>query len=170
MPNVPKYDHIIPDAFTPEVTVESPGYPYITVRVNKSHILRNVYWHLVEPTFSLLELGFEWTSKRLTHISVPLYKGSINQAEDVLPQSERGEPVFDLFGLGFSAEFKDRVPEVVKCEGRIQLNRSGHDLYIRLGAGAVQRVISCQQEVVYGFSESKELVLICLPNKALLLK
>jgi hypothetical protein len=154
----------------PEVTVEAPGYPYIAVRINKSRALRNVYWHLVDSAFSLLELGFEWSSKRLTHISIPLYKGAINQTEDVLPQSDPGEPVFDLIGLGFSVDFKDPVSEVIKCEGRIQLNRSGHDLHIRLCPGILKRTVICRQKVIYGFSESNELALICLPKKALLLK
>jgi|SRR6185312_14195656 len=166
----PKYIGTIPDIFTPAVTVESPGYVYITVRINKSASRRNVYWHLVDPAFSLLELGFEWGSNRLTHISVPLYKGVIGDTKEVLPQHEKGEPTFDVPSLGFSGESKGAAPEVIKQEGRIQLDRSGPDLHIRLGSGSIRRVFSCQDQLIYGFGDSGELELISLSGRAALLK
>jgi hypothetical protein len=66
-----------PEQFTAEVVAERKGY--ITVRIGKNPRALNLYWQLVDPTFSLLELGFEWPSGRLVHCSVPLFNGEVEE-------------------------------------------------------------------------------------------
>lgn len=159
---LPKYARIGRDDFRPVLTVEAPGYPYITVRVNKSIKAEHVYWHLVDPTFSLLELGFERSSGRLTHISMPLFKGEIGEADYVIPDCTQGEPVFEL---DFALQDAKRT-DVVKAEGRIALNRSGKDLDIVLARSPVSSCVCCQRILVYGFDTDQRLCLIRLRHQA----
>lgn len=83
------------DRFTAEIVVEWKGY--ITARIGKDPRAVNLYWQLVDPKFSQLELGFESPSGRLVHCSIPLFNGEVEKRN--LPRCsncESGTPFFDL--------------------------------------------------------------------------
>jgi hypothetical protein len=163
---LPRCTQLIADRFVPAITVENPGYVYITVRINKSFGERHVYWHLTDPAFSLLELGFEWPAGRLTAISVPLFKGAIGEALTV-PGAVRGEPLFDLHELGFDSAGQDLAPPVIKNKGRISLHQSGEDLDIVLDESPLVRSFSCYDKVIYGLNAEDRLSFIRLRRQSL---
>jgi len=159
---LPQYDDIAPDVFTPIVTVETLRFVYITVRIGKSIRAKHVYWHLVEPSFSLLELGFEVSSRRLTAISVPVFKGRIGTTHHVLPTYTGGDPLFDMKEMVLNLERNDVVPDVLKSPGRISLTQSGEDIDILLADTQIARAICCNHKITYGFNGDKRLCLIRL--------
>ena len=163
---LPRCVQHIPDRFVPAITVENPGYAYITVRINKSLKERNVYWHLVDPRFSLLELGFEWSTGRLTAINVPLFKGAVGEAM-AMPDSVRGEPLFDLKELGFASAIQELAPQVIKTSGRISLHQSGQDLDIVLHESPLARALNSCDRLIYGLNAQDRLCLIRLREQSL---
>jgi hypothetical protein len=163
---LPKLEEVAPDVFAPSVIVEMSGYVYITVRIHKSLSARNVYWHLVDPIFSLLELGFEMSSRRLTHISIPVFKGPISTKKYILPACTRGDPLFNMKEMALAHEQATSAPEVIKHQGRISLNRSGDDIDILLENSNIMQVICCQDKVAYGFNVDGRLCLIRLCGQA----
>jgi hypothetical protein len=64
------------------ITAEWKGY--ITVRIGMNPRAVNLYWQLVDPEFSLLELGFESPSGRLVACSVPLFNAEVENGESRL--------------------------------------------------------------------------------------
>jgi hypothetical protein len=57
----------------------------------------SVYWQLADPDFSLVEIGLERTTGRLTKLAVPLYRGELGRqdARQAAPNVE-GVPQFDI--------------------------------------------------------------------------
>jgi hypothetical protein len=138
--NGPKLVRIEPDRYSPVVKIESPSY--ITVRVSKSVHDPNVYWQLVDPTFSLLELGFDARSGRLVSCSVPLFNGNVGEHDEALGHAGLpGTPIFEmkpwtsLVGAG-------EIPRgVLKTAGRIRLDRYSDALVINISAEATSTVV-----------------------------
>jgi hypothetical protein len=91
----PKLVQVSDAQCSPEINVEGKGY--ITVDMGRNPRANNLYWQLVDPVFSLLELGFERPSGRLINCAVPLFKGEIEDCQtQILPNGTAGTPFFDL--------------------------------------------------------------------------
>ncbi len=84
-------------------------------------LVPSFYWQLVDPDFSLLEIGVDRESGRLTKISVPLYNGPIGVREGHLRQEDKkGLPCFNVnLWPRPSASMKDAFLENI---GRIRID------------------------------------------------
>ena len=118
------------DQFTAEVVVERKGY--ITANIGRNPRALNLYWQLVDPTFSLLELGFEWPSGRLMHCAVPLFNGQVEEhkARGLL-NAVPAAPFFDLsLWPPNVSESKGNRSHHIEQPGRIRLLKSENLLSI----------------------------------------
>jgi len=80
-----------------EATVVVEKKSYITAKIAWDAGATSLYWQLVDPEFSLLELGFEWPSGRLVKCAVPLFNGEVEDKQsESLPSATPGTPFFDL--------------------------------------------------------------------------
>jgi len=71
---------------------------HLTVWVG-GELTPSVYWQLADPDFSLVEIGLERTTGRLTKLAVPLYRGELGQWDGVQPVPDvEGLPQFDIGG------------------------------------------------------------------------
>ena len=85
----PKLARVSNDKYEAVVNVERKGY--ITVAIARNPRATNLYWQLVDPVFSLLELGFEHPSGRLVKCAVPFFDGRLRISRRTLSlESLRG--------------------------------------------------------------------------------
>src|SRR6202521_1815973 len=71
---------------------------------------------------SLLELGFEWPSGRLTHCAVPLFNGEVEDCQtETLPNAPPGTPFFDLSPWAVKVSNPAARGNHVEQPGRIRL-------------------------------------------------
>jgi hypothetical protein len=90
----PKLSRLSDDQHAAQITVKWKGY--ITAKIDWDFRSTNLYWQFVDPNFSLLELGFEWPSGRLTHCAVPLFNGEVEDCHsETLPNAPPATPFFD---------------------------------------------------------------------------
>ncbi len=88
----PKLARVSSDKYEAVVNVEWKGY--ITVAIDRNPRATNLYWQLVDPVFSLLELGFEHPSGRLVKCAVPLFNGEVeDQQTHPLPRAAFGDSI-----------------------------------------------------------------------------
>ena len=153
----PKLLRVTDEYYQPEIVVESKGY--ITVRIGKSLKATHVYWQLVDPVFSLLQLGFEWPSGRLVHCSVPLFKGDVETLEtDPGLGGTVGTPFFDLSKWPVCVtEGRDVSGNVIEEPGKTRLQRSRNALSILAREGTRQRSVVYGGKVVCDFDRNDEL-------------
>jgi hypothetical protein len=158
----PRLLRVTDEYYQPEIAVESKGY--ITVRVGKSQKATHVYWQLVDPVFSLLQLGFEWPSGRLVHCSVPLFKGDVEILDaDPAPGGTVGTPFFDLSKWPVRVtEGKDVSGNVIEESGQIRLQRSRNALSILARESTRQRSVVYGGTVVCDFDPYDELAALTL--------
>jgi hypothetical protein len=158
----PRLLRVSNEQYRPEIIVESKGY--ITVRVGKSQEATHVYWQLVDPEFSLLQLGFEWPSGRLVHCSVPLFNGDVETIEgDPANEGVAGTPFFDLSRWPVRVtEGKKVSGDVIEESGRIRLQRSRNALSILAREGTQQRSVVYGGTVVCDFDRADELMALSL--------
>ena len=92
----------------------------------------HVYWQLVDPKFSLIELGFEQSTGRLDHCSVPLFQGStVRHSSKLAVLGRPGTPFFD------TSEWVSAGKKHLLTSGRIELHQYADALRIRLREGAL---------------------------------
>lgn len=147
--------------YTAQITVESKGY--ITVRVAKDPRATNLYWQLVDPKFSLLELGFESPSGRLVHCSVPLFNGEVeDRRNESVPTATTGVPLFDLSPWPLRVTAREVRGNHLEQAGRIRLVSKDGGLSILSDETIPARNILYAEKLICGFSNSDELVAITL--------
>ena len=137
----PKMLRVANEYYKTQVSVESKAY--ITVRIGKSQTATHAYWQLVDPNFSLLQLGFEWPSGRLVHCSVPLFNGQVEMVQnDARFETVVGAPFFDISMWPlYITEGKGVSGNVIEELGRIRLQRSSNTLSILASDRVPQRSI-----------------------------
>jgi hypothetical protein len=152
----PQLVRVEADRYSPVVNIESPSY--ITVRVSKSVHNRNVYWQQVEPSFSLLELGFDANSGRLVSCSVPLFNGSVRTRDGTVGDGGiPGTPIFDM-ELWTSGSDRDQVSTTVqKVPGRIRLDQYSDALVITISPGEGSTMIVSGHKLAYCFGRNGRL-------------
>lgn len=153
--------------FTAEIVVERKGY--ITARIGKNPHALNLYWKLVDPTFSLLELGFEWPSGRLVHCSVPLFNGEVEEAKAVSSSNRvLATPFFDLsLWPPNVSESKGNRSHHIEQAGRIRLLKSDNLLTIVIKEGPTSQSLLYANEVVSNVAADGDLLAIGLKGSFL---
>lgn len=152
----PKLLRITNEMYQPEILVESKSY--ITVRIGKSLNEEHLYWQLVDPVFSLLQLGFELSTGRLVHCSVPLFNGEVEAVEvQPLQSAVAGVPHFDVSAWPVK-ETKGKSGSVMEQPGRIRLRRSSNALAIVAQEVVCRRSVAYGETVVCHFDRADELI------------
>jgi hypothetical protein len=143
------------------VNVESPSY--ITVRIDYSVHQSNVYWQLVDPAFSLLELGFDANTGRLTSGSIPLFNGVVSQHDSTLAlHGAKGTPVFNMEPWKTEPISRMTPRPVIKTPGRIQLNQYSDALVITIAPGTSKTIVMSGENLGYCFAADGQLQSLCL--------
>lgn len=127
------------DCYWPEITVESRSY--IQVRVDKSVHDLNLYWQLVDPEFSLLELGFN-PDGRMVSLSIPLFNGNVGRHDTRFSRaSSHGTPIFELKPWRVGTEIGQSQETILKTLGRIEIDRYRNALVITVTSEAIASAV-----------------------------
>lgn len=157
----PRLVKVTDERFIPEIVVESKGY--IMVRIGRNSHATTVYWHFVDPVFSLLELGFESPSGRLIDCSIPLFNGEVENGEiDPLGDTVVGAPYFDLSKWPLRITEKGVFGHVIDEQGRIRLVRSQNALSIIAKESPRSRSVLYGDTLVCHFDKEDELSALTL--------
>jgi hypothetical protein len=157
----PELARVSNDGYEAAVHVEWKGY--ITVDIARNPRATNVYWQLVDPVFSLLELGFEHPSGRLVKCAVPLFNGEVeDQQTQPLPQATVGTPFFDLSPWSVDAANPAARGNHLEQSGRIRLLKKQNGLSIICKDGPTLRSVLYGEKLICEFGEGDELVALTL--------
>ncbi len=156
----PKLIQVSEVRYEPEIAVEGKGY--ITVNIGRDSRATNLYWRLVDPVFSLLELGFEHPSGRLMNCAVPLFNGEIETSEAQAVVTGSGTPFFDLSPWPLCVTGTVIRGRHLSQEGRIRMTRLPNGLSIVLKEATWVRSIAYGSSLVCSVDESNELSAINL--------
>jgi len=157
----PRLLRVTDASYQPEITVESKSY--ITVRLGKSRGGTHVYWQLVDPVFSLLELGFEHPSGRLVKCAVPLFNGELeDQQAQPLARATPGTPFFDLAPWPVNASNPAARANHLEQSGRIRLTKKHGGLSIICKDSPTLRSVLYGEKLICEFGEADELVALTL--------
>jgi len=158
---LPKLSRLSNDQYTAQVTVEWKGY--ITAEIDWNFRATNLYWQLVDPKFSQLELGFEHPSGRLVKCAVPLFNGDVeDQRSEVLLSATPGTPFFDLSPWPLQVSEQEIHGNHIEQPGRIRLARKHNGLSIICRNNSPRRSVIYADSLVCDFGEGDELVAITL--------
>jgi hypothetical protein len=153
----PRLKNTTPDRNVADITVESKSY--IMARIGWDFRTKTVYWQLVDPDYSLLELGFEWPTGRLVDCSVPLFNGDIeNAGREPAPKVEHGAPLFDLSLWPSEAPKPGARDNYLKQAGRISLVRTSEGVLIACQDEPRLRSIVYGEKLLCHFGQDDELV------------
>jgi hypothetical protein len=157
----PKLARASSDRHEAVVNVESKGY--ITVAIARNPRATNVYWQLVDPVFSLLELGFEHPSGRLVKCAVPLFNGDVeDRRTETLPSAVQGTPFFDLSHWTVNPDNPADRSNHLEQPGRIRLLKKQNGLSIICKDGPALRSVLYGEKLICEFGEGDELVALTL--------
>lgn len=157
----PKLSRLSNDQHAAQITVEWKGY--ITAEIDWDFRATNVYWELVDPVFSQLELGFEWPSGRLTHCAVPLFNGDVeDRRTESLPDATPGTPFFDLSPWTVNITDPAARSNHLEQTGRIKLVKKNNGLSIICRDNPALRSIAYGGNLVCNLGEGEELVALTL--------
>jgi hypothetical protein len=157
----PKLSRVSSDKHETVINVERKGY--ITVAVARNPRATNVYWQLVDPTFSLLELGFEYPSGRLVKCAVPLFNGKVeDQQTHPLPSATAGTPFFDLESWSVDVSNPAARGNHLEQPGRIRLVKKQRGLTIICRDSQRLRSVAYGESLVCDFGEADELLALTL--------
>lgn len=151
----PKLVQLSDAQYSPEVTVEGKGY--MTVDIGRNPMSVNLYWQLVDPVFSLLEMGFEYPSGRLMSCAVPLFKGEVEQSETQPVATVSGTPLFDVSSWPLSISGREVRGNHIKQEGRIRLAKFADGVSIITQNTTPFRSIAYGRALLCSFDERDEL-------------
>jgi hypothetical protein len=147
--------------YSAQIVVESKGY--ITVDMGRNPRATNLYWQIVDPQFSLLELGFEYPSGRLVKCAVPLFNGEIeSRISESLPHASPGTPFFDLSPWSVDVNNPAARGNHLEQRGRIRLLRKHQGLSIVWSDSPVRRLLAYGTNLICSFSEEEDLVELSL--------
>ena len=157
----PKLARVSSDKYEAVVNVEPKGY--ITVAIARNPRATNLYWQLVDPVFSLLELGFEHPSGRLVKCAVPLFNGEVeDQPTHPLPRAASGTPFFDLGPWPVDVSNPAARGNHLEQPGRIRLVKKQRALTIICKDGHPLRSVAYGRSLVCDFGEADELLALTL--------
>ena len=157
----PRLVRISEDLHQADVTVEWKGY--ITVLIDKNPRAVNLYWQIVDPVFSLLELGFEHPSGRLVKCAVPLFNGDVeDQHTEPLSNAAQGTPFFDLSPWPLQVSDRDVRGNYLEQLGRIRLLKKQNGIMIVCKDSPPVRSLAYGEKLVCDFGEGDELVSLSL--------
>jgi hypothetical protein len=157
----PKLSGLSDDQHLAQITVEWKGY--ITVDVARNPRATNVYWQLVDPVFSVLELGFEHPSGRLVNCAVPLFNGNVeDRGMESLPSATPGTPYFDLSPWTVNTTDPAARSNHLEQPGRIRLLKKHDRLSIICRDSPALRSVAYGGKLVFDFGEEDELVALSL--------
>jgi hypothetical protein len=157
----PKLSRTSNEKYVAEVRVERKSY--VTTEIGWSFRSTNLYWKLVDPEFSLLELGFEWPSGRLVKCAVPLFNGDVeDQTTEAPPNAAPGTPFFDL--SPWTADTANPAARSNHLEqlGRTRLVKIHNGLSIVCGNSPARHSVIYAERVICGFGGDAELVALTL--------
>lgn len=157
----PKLARISDERYSAEITVEWKGY--ITANIGRNPRATNLYWQLVDPAFSQLELGFEHPSGRLVNCAVPLFNGDINDQHALpLPRTTAGTPFFDLAPWPVNVSNPATRANHLEQSGRIELMRKSGGLSIICKDSPTLRSVLYGERLICEFGQAGELVALTL--------
>jgi hypothetical protein len=157
----PKLMRVSEEWYSPEISVEGKGY--VTVEITRNPRATNLYWQLVDPVFSLLELGFEYPSGRLVKCAVPLFNGEVeDQQTQILPKATPGTPFFDLTPWAVDASNPAARGNHIKHPGRIRVSKRQNGLSIVCQNGPPLHSVTYGGKLVCDFGAGDELVALNL--------
>lgn len=157
----PKLTQVSGDMYEAKVNVEWKGY--ITVDIGRNPRSTNLYWQLVDPVFSLLELGFEYPSGRLVKCAVLLFNGDVEERQtESLPNAIQGTPLFDLSHWTVNPDNPAVRSNHLEQQGRIRLLKKQNGLSIVCKDSPRLRSVTYGGNVVCDFGEGDELVAVSL--------
>jgi len=157
----PKLARVSNDKYEAVINVEWKGY--ITVAIARNFRATNLYWQLVDPVFSQLELGFEYPSGRLVNCAVPLFNGEVeDQQAHTLPSATSGTPFFDLGPWSVNVSDPAARGNHLEQPGRIRLVKKQRGLTIICKDGHPLRSVAYGGRLVCDFGEAGELLAITL--------
>jgi hypothetical protein len=124
------------------------------------------YWRMIDPEFSLLEIGVDSITGQLRSLTVPLYNGKLATIENVLtesmPEILSGTPIFNKVHWDADlGEVRNRVSDV---PGKIRLDLSNEELRIVIEDEAIKRAVLVNNRIICDFNESAELVRLRIIN------
>jgi len=157
----PKLAKVSEEQYRPDISVQGKGY--ITICVARNSRATNVYWQLVDPDFSLLELGFEWPSGRLINCAVSLFNGEVEDCQNQTPpQGNPGTPMFDLSPWPLQVSEREVRGSHIKQPGRIRLLKKHKGVSIVCQEGFPLRSVEYGGKLVCDFGGGNELLALSL--------
>jgi hypothetical protein len=157
----PKLARVSNDRYEAVVDVEWKGY--MTAKIGWNFRSTNLYWQLVDPVFSLLELGFEHPSGRLVHCAVPLFNGDVEDRRmESFPNAVQGTPLFDLSCWTVNPDNPAAHSNHLEQPGRIRLVKKENGLSIICKDRPTLRSVLYGEKLICEFGEGDELVALSL--------
>ncbi len=157
----PRLARVSNDRYEAVVNVEWKGY--ITVAIARNPRATNLYWQLVDPVFSQLELGFEHPSGRLVKCAVPLFNGEVeDQQTQALPGATPGTPFFDLAPWPVNVSDPAARANHLEHSGRVRLTKKHGGLSIICKDSPTLRSVLYAEKLICEFGEGDELVALTL--------
>jgi hypothetical protein len=124
-----------------------------------------LYWSLVDPKFSLVEIPIDRRTGRLVGVTIPLYNGSLysieQNGESVSSREIRGVPVIDLEpwspALQFGRDPYENAEDFYNVPGRCRIEVNADVLHVVLFPEPIRYRVLTQSSVLWEFNESEEL-------------
>lgn len=115
------------------------------------------YWQLVDPAFSLVEVGMDATSGQLVEFAVVNYNGTVESAEPRgTVRTLYGMPCFDL--SAWSTPTPGFNPHFAQCPGRCSIALGLEGIYVGLFADTIDFEVMMENNVGCAFNANGELV------------
>ena len=157
----PKLERVSDETYEAVFAVGWKGY--ITVDIARNPRATNLYWQLIDPVFSQLELGFEHPSGRLVKCAVPLFNGEVeDQQTQPLPRTTPGTPFFDLAPWPVNVSNPAARANHLEQSGRIRLAKRLGGLSIICKDSLTLRSVLYGEKLICEFGEGGELVALTL--------
>lgn len=155
---LPKLDKIL-DATGGEPDVQIGNQLYLDVALRSKWEGVCLYWRLIDPEYSLLEIGVDSASGELRSLTVPLYNGDIDVRASVAGKpvsSTLGTPVFST--THWPSDWRETRHRFVDVPGRIRLDCGPDDVRIVISDESVHRSVQVGARLVCELNDADDLV------------
>jgi hypothetical protein len=119
-----------------------------------------LYWRLVDPKFSLLEVGLDSVSGQLRSLTVPLYNGELDSQSDAVKYGAAGLPlgipIFDT--TSWTSDLRETKHRFIDVRGRIRLRVCPTEMMVIISEEPIHQSIQVNSRVVCELNASAELV------------
>jgi hypothetical protein len=124
-----------------------------------------LYWRLLDPDFSMVEIGIDKESGKFISLAMPLYNGELSELTDSYTDHNDINiyaPKFSLDVWSAKNDFLDSNGEYYSYPGKCQLELTERNLRIRLFHEMVNSSVMISNNIMFELNKDNELISIVI--------